>query len=460
MEHGKRRLCLPALLALLPVCAYPALSLAGDSDRRIRSAIQSLEARMGQKVAVTWQDKRGIKTLWGNLSVPYPGTPDQAARSFLEEHAGIFELEPSLNDLIVEGMREIRATEARDTIVRFKQVSGDLPVFNGGLEVYVKEDKGVYQVHNYYMPGLTVNPSPSLTPTRILELAKNNFIETCKIPKDKRGGWESCRGAIQFNQEPEVQLGIYEKSGHPHLAYRLLLDVQSPRSLIEFTIDANTGVILNKGERIQYLDGQGSAFDPNPVNALYPYGISPQDNNDAHSSAFSQAYEAKPLRDITTQRIGRRNYYYLTGPYAYVTDNVEPPFYFGGTSGRVRATNPSRFTFTRNRDEFEHVMVYYHIDTNQRYIQSLGFPDITNRPIVIDPHGLSGADQSHYMTWRTRLVQAIWRSEKGVSMMRKTRTSSFMSTDTPYRIARLQASMPAAILKPGLWEKDSETIGQ
>jgi len=42
-------------------------------------------------------------------------------------------------------------------------------------------------------------------------------------------------------------------------------------------------------------------------------------------------------------------------------------------------------------------MVYYHIDTNQRYIQSLGFTNINNRPILVDPHGLNGADNSYYL---------------------------------------------------------------
>jgi hypothetical protein len=55
------------------------------------------------------------------------------------------------------------------------------------------------------------------------------------------------------------------------------------------------------------------------------------------------------------------------------------------------------FDFTRSQDGFEAANVYYWIDRSQRYIQSLGFNNIVYRPINIDVHGLSGADNSHYV---------------------------------------------------------------
>jgi hypothetical protein len=42
-------------------------------------------------------------------------------------------------------------------------------------------------------------------------------------------------------------------------------------------------------------------------------------------------------------------------------------------------------------------MVYYTIDKNQMYIQSLGFSNIDNRQHRFDAHGYNGADNSHYI---------------------------------------------------------------
>ncbi|TKI80276.1 peptidase M36, partial [Bacillus cereus] len=51
--------------------------------------------------------------------------------------------------------------------------------------------------------------------------------------------------------------------------------------------------------------------------------------------------------------------------------------------------------YTRANDSFEDVMSYYHIDTLQRYIQSLGFKNINNRSIKVNVNGTT-ADNSFY----------------------------------------------------------------
>ena len=41
-------------------------------------------------------------------------------------------------------------------------------------------------------------------------------------------------------------------------------------------------------------------------------------------------------------------------------------------------------------------MVYYHIDTEQAWIQSLGFTNINNRQQVTDPYSTCGAPNAYY----------------------------------------------------------------
>jgi len=54
--------------------------------------------------------------------------------------------------------------------------------------------------------------------------------------------------------------------------------------------------------------------------------------------------------------------------------------------------------YTRKDDRFEEVMAYYHIDSLQRYIQSLGFKGdkgILTRSVKVNAHG-GGEDNSYY----------------------------------------------------------------
>jgi len=59
----------------------------------------------------------------------------------------------------------------------------------------------------------------------------------------------------------------------------------------------------------------------------------------------------------------------------------------------------------RGSNAFNDVMTYYHIDTNQRYIQgTLGYTNIQNLSIEADSDGLSGDDNSHYVPSTNRLA--------------------------------------------------------
>jgi hypothetical protein len=104
------------------------------------------------------------------------------------------------------------------------------------------------------------------------------------------------------------------------------------------------------------------------------------DRRDAETEAFLKAYKKVVLRDL---RPGG----YLWGP--YVDTRTTP------TPARSRT---GQFIYTRYDDHFEEVMVYYHIDTVQRYIQALGFTGtkaILDRAIKANAHGGS-EDNSYY----------------------------------------------------------------
>ena len=83
-------------------------------------------------------------------------------------------------------------------------------------------------------------------------------------------------------------------------------------------------------------------------------------------------------------------FFLLTGPFVRIT-NIEAP------DAESFISTSRDFIFTRDQQGFESVMVYFHIDRNQRYIQSLGFNNVNNRQIQADPHGFPGMDNSHYM---------------------------------------------------------------
>lgn len=136
-------------------------------------------------------------------------------------------------------------------------------------------------------------------------------------------------------------------------------------------------------------NGTALVFNPDPLTTSgNTYGATSdwQDNNDADNNSLNGERVRVTLQDIDyTGGIFR-----LVGPYVDLQDLESP-------TEPVVTTTDGVFDFTRSQSGFEDVMCYYHIDNYQRYLQSIGFNNLYASPLLVDPHGLSGQDNSHFV---------------------------------------------------------------
>jgi hypothetical protein len=91
--------------------------------------------------------------------------------------------------------------------------------------------------------------------------------------------------------------------------------------------------------------------------------------------------------------------YDLKGPWVSIVD-FEPP------NLPPSRTEDGQWLAKRGDNAFNDAMSYYHIDQNQRYIQSLGFigsKGIQQNPIEVDTNGVDGLDQSQYFPRLNRI---------------------------------------------------------
>jgi hypothetical protein len=132
------------------------------------------------------------------------------------------------------------------------------------------------------------------------------------------------------------------------------------------------------------INGSGYVFDPDPRTTLNTDALT----DTSPASAFEPAYFNKPLLDITATG----GVYSLSGPYVNIKD-IEAP------NTAPSTTTTGNWTAKRGSDAFDDTNVYFQLDQNQRYIQSLGFTgtkSIINRPLNVDTNGVNGDDNSHY----------------------------------------------------------------
>jgi hypothetical protein len=133
--------------------------------------------------------------------------------------------------------------------------------------------------------------------------------------------------------------------------------------------------------------GRGYVFIPDPLTSSgNVYGGAYVDNADADNPELNAERVMVNLQDINWNG----TFFLLEGPYVRIADVESPP------SSPATSTDGD-FLFTRSEQGFEDVMCYYHVDAYQRYIQSLGFMNIMNGQLTVDPHGLNGQDNSHFV---------------------------------------------------------------
>ncbi|MBI1808143.1 MAG: M36 family metallopeptidase [Ignavibacteria bacterium] len=333
------------------------------------------------------------RALYFQNAGPYQGTPEQMARQYLQEKAKTFRLSESLSDLKTIDVQE----SPMGYHVTFQQTYQDIPVYRSDVVVTVERatSRVVFTVNNYKSSLKLRQVTPKLDSDRAIQLARTHLKVKGKLIGDQ-----------------SATLMIYaEDPKRPRLSYRVIVPTENPLGDWEVFVDALTGAVFSVNDMAQYanepsrhqksgqgilVNGTGYVYDPDPLTTAGVAGGTAgyTDNNDADSPQLDSQRVLVTLNGITQNGAT----YSLTGPYVQITDFESP------TDTFTTPAHPDSFRFHRSQQAFEEVMVYYHIDKTQRYIQSLGFNSIQNLSMQADPHGLNGADNSHYVPSSNRIA--------------------------------------------------------
>lgn len=341
------------------------------------------------------------------------------AREFLLEHASSYGIEDGGKDLtLVKAQQSLLGTH-----FHFAQSVDAVPVERGSVIVSVDaKTNAVYRAYNNYYPGgrgLTGKSKKSLvTPDQALAAA-----------------WANLRvhGALQ--DQPKVDL-VYrvDGKGRFRLVYLTYLDTQAPFGAWQHEIDATSGEVLSRvdmaiprkapGWKVApeaytglvldrraataayerkvaakaskgsntVANGKGLVFDPDPRTTLNDAML--EDASPAPS--FDAAYFERDLLGLAFD--GR--VYKLEGPWVTIKDFESP-------ATMPSTTTDGRWTAKRGDNAFADAMTYFHLDQNQRYMQSLGFTGdkgIQAVSIEADSDGVNGDDNSHFIPSSNRLA--------------------------------------------------------
>lgn len=334
-------------------------------------------------------------------------TDERQAYAYLTENYKLFALPQDLANL--------KLTQVQESLLgkhlRFQQFINNIPVEYAEIVVSIKnKDREVFMAFN--------NTYPQQRPIKLV---------TAKTHADAIDiAWNHLRVHGELISIPSAELLYMPKDADFRLIYKTQTNVLAPYGYWEHRIDAVTGQIISvrdtaitrKMEEVnlnfaayegvisdrnettsRFLErqsameqkitlpaaitanGTAGLFDPDPRTTLGNDTI--QDTEPP--ATFTNAYLTRTLLDIT--RDINNGTYSLDGPWVRII-NFEPP----NTSPST--TNNGNWTAVRGDNAFNDAMTYFHIDQNQRYIQSLGFTSILHSRIDADSDGRNGDDNS------------------------------------------------------------------
>ena len=365
------RLCLACLCCTVTQSLKSHGTDAGKQPGSARSAA-SYTAR--SKV-----DQSGLhRALYNVRSAPYAGTPEQAARSFLNENRGLLRIQSTDAELLADRVDAVPG----GTHVRFIQTVGQIPVYRGDVVVSLDAENRVGMVVNNSHPGLTL---PATLPA----------FDAGRAIDQTRGLLQAAGRPV--GRPPAAELMAFrDDDGTAHLVYRVTMVLEDPAGDWEVLVDALTGEELKREDRfVNQTDGRASVSGSGYVYLGTPLGKSRQfygtpgfvDADDADSDSLTAYRTLVRLDSIMVDQGG----FSLTGPWVTITDiesPSDPPSYSEATA--------DGFRYTRSQPGFEAVMAYYHASIAYARLRQLGFSSPTLTRLMIDPHGYQGRDNSHY----------------------------------------------------------------
>ena len=306
-----------------------------------------------------------------------PGTPEAMARQYLREAASQLGLrQADLSDLAFRSFRKGLAT----TAVRFEQLHKGVPVYGGELKVSLNQQSVVIFVMNGYRSRIALEDvTPRIAPAAARARALAHL---------------GAHGPLMYDRN---ELVVYPGKDRARLAFRVTVEPRTgPFGTWESLVDAHTGELFRVEDLSCYgtTNGTATVFNPDPLSSSQQaYGGPWSDIGDADNAELNGQRATVTLRDIDTT-----GGFTLRGPWAEIQDFETP-----NTGLFTQGT--ADFSSTRSPQLFEAAMTYFHIDTFMRYMNDappngLGVavtPTQYVGGVRFDPHGLGGADNSHYL---------------------------------------------------------------
>ncbi len=321
-----------------------------EEQKELAEKLKILDAN----IKILWRETGVVSLIDGLIKIPVTKDIDESIRHFLVEYSALFGFKKDISDL-----KFITKTYGIDTYhITYQQLYEEIPVLYAFTSVHLNEKSEIIMVKNNHHPEIALDTKAIINGG----ISKEKAIEIVH---------SYLNAETRFLRDTTVDVVILPIKDEFYLTWEVNVALKKPSESHHVYVDVRHGEIIKKMDIFRRkTTGKGRVFIPNPVVAL-------RDQNLTHESDIPEdAYTTVVLKGLDGSG-------FLRGEYADT----------GDTPNRVY--EPSHlFYYKRGDNRLCEVMVYYHIDSCQRFIQELGFKNVCNKQTKVNAY--AEGDGSHF----------------------------------------------------------------
>ena len=224
------------------------------------AALNNLKASVNAPSMTTrWNDFGGSPdVMYDFASQPFSGTPEEAARAFVMQNAGIFGV-TELNNFRVFSSRNALGGH----LVRFQQTFNGVAVENGGIGIVMNANKQVIMASGPFFRDVAVSTQPSLSAEQARTAADNDLNKfyvglPAAATNLLNNGLSIISQQLAAVANIPPTLSIYPTANGYRLAWKVAKFSTNPFGLYLVTVDANTGEILGRKDFLAFQTTPGA----------------------------------------------------------------------------------------------------------------------------------------------------------------------------------------------------------
>ena len=218
------------------------------------AALANLKTSMNApNMTARWNDFGGSPDIMYDFaSAPHSGTPEEAARAFISQNAGLFGVTDMNNFALFSTTPALGGH-----MLRFRQRFNGIPVHNGGIGIVLNANKQVIMASGPFFRDVAVNTQPSISAAQARAAADADLARfAVNVPAAVSNLLQTGLGILTQQASVVSQLDpvlqVYPTADGYRLIWKVAKFSTNPFGLYVVSVDAHTGEIVSRRDFVSY----------------------------------------------------------------------------------------------------------------------------------------------------------------------------------------------------------------